>query len=530
MSGSAVGTILPWTGDASTIPDGWVQCNGQTLEGSEYPILASILGNTYGPTGGLNARTYDTYILGDIFRLPNLNGRVLADYEQAYVSSSAQYAHLQMGQTSQSNSVGGLSIKTGEIDSLRVSGTYTFSNLIGSASGSGLTIVVDVDVVGRAAVTTISAAGTGWVEDETVTISAASLPNGTTDMVIMVDWIKPSVQDVLLPTATGATQLIQGDGSPVSPPTSVNATSDINFNVSDSGNLTGQIRSFTVNPPSYFKTFYVVPRKLSKDHMPSHRHSNPAGVAGYRRAIPDGPAIEGFQCPDATPCCENNQKERSINAVGTGDVDFFNTDAGDPGGYGLVTRYQSGVTIVETSGPKLGTSSTAGSVGQAHSSPQPVWTGPIPRPLGATFDWTAGGSKTNYWASNLGNLTGYKNWYGYTGDGTGMIGQQTAADAVATNLFTAGDNNSSKTFPTTLNHNKEYHGTQGFHSHYTFELQMNAGFLKAPTIVPVNNIKVTSDLAGNTNTIAPQNIPSALNITVDVKTPALSMMYIIRAY
>ena len=115
-----------------------------------------------------------------------------------------------MGQTAQSNSVGGLSIKTGEIDSLRISGTYTFSNLVGSASGSGLTIVVDVDVVGRAAVTTISAAGTGWVEDETITISSASLPNGTTDMVIMVDWIKPSVQDVLLPTATGATQLIQG--------------------------------------------------------------------------------------------------------------------------------------------------------------------------------------------------------------------------------------------------------------------------------------------------------------------------------
>ena len=528
MSGSAVGTILPWSGDASSVPDGWLQCNGQTLEGSAYPILASILGNTYGPTGGLNARTYDDYTLGDIFRLPNLNGRVLVDYEQAYVSSAAQYAHLQMGQTSSSNSVGGVSIKTGEIDSLRISGTYTFSNLTGSVSGTGLTIVVDVDVVGRAAVTTISASGTGWQEDETITISAAQLPNGVTDMVIMVDWIKPSVNDVLLPTGVGATQLIEGDGSPVSRPTSINATSDINFNVSDSGNLTGQIRSFTVNPPSYFKTFYVVPRKLSKDHMPSHRHSNPAGVSGYRRAIPDGPSIEGFQCPDADPCCENNQKERSINS--TGDVDFFNTDAADPGGYGLVTRYQSGVTVVETSGPKLGTSNTAGSTGLAHSSPQPAWTGPIPRPLGATFDWTAGGSKTNYWASNLGNLTGYKNWYSYTGDGTGMIGQQTAADAVATNLFTGGDNTSSKTYPTTLNHTKEYHGEMGHHSHYTFELQMNAGFLKAPTIVPVNNIKVTSDLAGNTNTIAAQNIPSALNITVDTKTPALSMMYIIRAF
>ncbi len=529
MQSSAVGTIVPWTGDGSTIPEGWLQCNGQTLEGSEYPVLASILGNTYGPTGGLNARSYGTYILGDVFRLPNLNGRVLTDYEQAYVSSAAQYQHLQMGQTAASNSVGGLSIKTGEVDPLRVSGTYTFTALTGSASGSGLDIVVDVDVVGRAAVTTITDGGTGWGEDEVVTIAAASLPAGNTDLVLEVDWRRPSVNDVLLPTAVGATQLIDGDGSGVTPAVSMNAPADINFNVADSGNLTGQIRSFSINPPSYFKTFYTVPRKLSKDHMPSHRHSNPPTVAGYRRAIPDGPPIEGFQCPVATPCCEGNYKERSISAFGS-DVDYFNDDPANPGGFGLITRYQSGVTLVETSGPRVSTATSAGTTGQTHSAPQPVWDGPIPRPLGATYDGTTGGSKTNYWMSNLGNLKNYKNWYSYTGDGTGMIGQQTAADAVATNLYDANTDQTSKTYPTTLNHKNEYHEDLSFHGHYTFELQMNAGFLKTPTIVPVNDIKVTSSLAGNTNTVTPQNIPSALNITVDIKTPALSMMYIIRAF
>ena len=77
MQGASVGTILPWVGNASSIPDGWLQCTGQTLEATEYPLLASVLGNTYGPTGGLGGRAYGGYVSGDNFRLPNLNGRVL---------------------------------------------------------------------------------------------------------------------------------------------------------------------------------------------------------------------------------------------------------------------------------------------------------------------------------------------------------------------------------------------------------------------------------------------------------------------
>ena len=53
MRGSSIGTILPWSGDQGTIPKGWLQCNGQVLEAINFPILASVLGNTYGPTNGL---------------------------------------------------------------------------------------------------------------------------------------------------------------------------------------------------------------------------------------------------------------------------------------------------------------------------------------------------------------------------------------------------------------------------------------------------------------------------------------------
>ena len=53
---SPIGTIMPWTGSTSTsdltpdaIPKGWIVCNGAQLLAKDYPILAQILGNLYGP-------------------------------------------------------------------------------------------------------------------------------------------------------------------------------------------------------------------------------------------------------------------------------------------------------------------------------------------------------------------------------------------------------------------------------------------------------------------------------------------------
>ena len=42
MRAAQVGTIMPWV-EICTKPDGWLECNGQTLEAVDYPILASVL-------------------------------------------------------------------------------------------------------------------------------------------------------------------------------------------------------------------------------------------------------------------------------------------------------------------------------------------------------------------------------------------------------------------------------------------------------------------------------------------------------
>ena len=102
MKTAKIGTILPWGGDGGTgflesnIPKGWITCTGQTEKASDYPLLASVLGDTYGgdmtasggghytfpyvdPTDGSNNAT---------FRLPNLSNNLLVDLEPYHLDNS----------------------------------------------------------------------------------------------------------------------------------------------------------------------------------------------------------------------------------------------------------------------------------------------------------------------------------------------------------------------------------------------------------------------------------------------------------
>ena len=59
--GFPVGAIIPFAGDQSNIPMGWIPCDGRTLEVAQYPALYQIIGNTYGGN------------VGDDFKSPRLN-------------------------------------------------------------------------------------------------------------------------------------------------------------------------------------------------------------------------------------------------------------------------------------------------------------------------------------------------------------------------------------------------------------------------------------------------------------------------
>ena len=77
LKGTAIGTIVPWTGDITAIPAGWEICNGQTLNVTDYPLLYEVIGNKYG--GTLNVE----------FRLPSIQGKSIVDYHQSHDNASS---------------------------------------------------------------------------------------------------------------------------------------------------------------------------------------------------------------------------------------------------------------------------------------------------------------------------------------------------------------------------------------------------------------------------------------------------------
>jgi len=63
VGGLSTGTIVEWS--ASSLPTGFLECNGQTVSRSTYSALFSIVGTTYGAGDGSST-----------FALPNLSDNV----------------------------------------------------------------------------------------------------------------------------------------------------------------------------------------------------------------------------------------------------------------------------------------------------------------------------------------------------------------------------------------------------------------------------------------------------------------------
>ena len=44
---AAIGTIMPWGGGITGIPDGWIPCDGTSRLASSFPLLTQAIGDTY---------------------------------------------------------------------------------------------------------------------------------------------------------------------------------------------------------------------------------------------------------------------------------------------------------------------------------------------------------------------------------------------------------------------------------------------------------------------------------------------------
>lgn len=61
MKGYPVGSIIPWSGEADTIPPGWIPCGGATVPVSRYKLLYEAIGNVYGG------------VVNSTFKIPSVN-------------------------------------------------------------------------------------------------------------------------------------------------------------------------------------------------------------------------------------------------------------------------------------------------------------------------------------------------------------------------------------------------------------------------------------------------------------------------
>ncbi len=99
MKSAKIGTIMPWGGDGNTgflvsnIPKGWMVCKGQTVDAEDYPLLASVIGDTYSTTATMQDGNGNHYPFPYIdtaatFTLPNISNKAMVDLEYAYLNDT----------------------------------------------------------------------------------------------------------------------------------------------------------------------------------------------------------------------------------------------------------------------------------------------------------------------------------------------------------------------------------------------------------------------------------------------------------
>ena len=128
MRAAKIGTIMPWGGDGnegflvSNIPKGWVVCKGQTRDAKLYPLLASVIGDTYSATASMADAAGNPYEFPYVdtpasFTFPNLSSKCMVDIESSYLDDP----DYQMGQTDPKDKI--LDSNGTKLGDLLVSGT-----------------------------------------------------------------------------------------------------------------------------------------------------------------------------------------------------------------------------------------------------------------------------------------------------------------------------------------------------------------------------------------------------------------------
>jgi len=431
MKAAAIGTIMPWTGEISTIPNGWKSCNGDSIKCADYPLLARVIRDTYGGTNVdfSNANFIFPYTgYNNAFvNLPNLNQRGIADIDYNYFGANAP----------------------GPQD------TLIARNIVDDYIGTSSVINANLALV-----------------DNFQAITDVNFTLGTTAM---------------------------------------------------TGNVSGQ----TLLPGQGSKTVYVMPRKLGRNHFPSHTHptaletiiTNDQGTPGL------GPGIYEVDSISITA---------SFYGSIYGDL-FYNTDtdwdepsnpfSNGPGRYilasmnggDLMNEYKPYTTQTQWHGIKEWFTNSLKSKGRTS-------TGTILNSSARIWDgWIETGDALPF--GDNATAIGTPNF----DPGPGTIGGVSVPGSDLQSLGAGGDghpvlfDHSARSF-TTNDPNSVPNNHIFAHQHEDFEVKFVQQSLRIDDTVPVD---VST---GGADPLTPNNIPSAFVIDWQVQTASVSTLYLIRAY
>lgn len=521
----AIGTIMPWTGDITEIPKGWILCSGQSVTAREYPLLAQTIGSTYGQSGF--GGVFPNYT-GNI-SLPNLNDSHLADVDSNYFG----FTSFTISSLSRSGTTGTASLALQH--GLRPGAQF----VIDGASPSGW----------NGTYTAVTVTNTDITFEIT---TAPTTPAGTAGTLKVRKTVDASVDNTTeaLPTVTS---YIGSDGSLGAPNLIDDAYTDIVFgydNVNATNkSFTGRLSGANLVAGAGTKTIYASPRKLGRQHASSHGHSGSFQTVRRDDPTKPGPGVGTWGTWEATATFGYG----GLDVGGVGQGQYWKVTINAPG-CANDTGYNNGAA-----GVVLG--NVAGNVinsfpnDMGNSTPNQTSTNahPISNWLGINSDKSLSGYTGGVDGFFVpGTTTQYGGVLAKTGDGP-QSGNNPASNIVpygpggnSINVtyrnFTPagvayGDGISNNATDKANEGNKILYNTNAIdftinaasagsviqpHVHDSFDVEFSMGNLGLPTSINAScETSITPDNASNVG---------ALNLTVNNAQPGMLCLYLIRAY
>ena len=125
---AAIGTIMPWGGGITSIPKGWIVCDGQFVNAGNYPLLTQTIADTYNTGNSTLAGNFPSYT-GTI-KMPDLNQKALMDVEEAYFTGGSSPTGRDADEDTDARTLLSPKIGTHESQSIVTSFTDVYTDIV----------------------------------------------------------------------------------------------------------------------------------------------------------------------------------------------------------------------------------------------------------------------------------------------------------------------------------------------------------------------------------------------------------------